>query len=103
MTKTRYHVVPETGGWAIKRDSQSGRFMSFTTKGEAEKVARQRAQSEDADVVIHGQDGRVRETTIRPKGFGSHRGEFVPKEGIDLTRPIAEQVQGSSNGHARSK
>ncbi|MGV8841046.1 MAG: DUF2188 domain-containing protein [Bauldia sp.] len=91
MGKATYHVVPDAAGWAVKREG-GATVRTFHTKEEAVGAAREESRDGKADIVIHGRDGRILETTIRPKGFGSHRGELKFKAGIDPTRPILEQV-----------
>jgi hypothetical protein len=61
MTKKGVHVVPKGDGWAVKREG-SGRASKVTeTQREAIQAGRQTARREGAELVIHGQNGRIRE------------------------------------------
>ena len=89
----RYYVVPSPeGGWAIKEDAGPVTTV-FKTKVEAVRHARQLAREDKADIVVQGRDGRIQSTTIKPLGFGSLRGQYRARKGVDLTKPIYDQVR----------
>ncbi len=55
------HVVPHKDGWAVKREG-SGRAGSLhPTQRDAIDRAREAAQKDGSEVVIHRPDGRIRD------------------------------------------
>ena len=62
MTKRDIHVVPHQDGWATKKEG-AGRAGHVTrTQQESADLARDQAQREKVEVVIHRRDGRIRES-----------------------------------------
>jgi type IV secretory pathway ATPase VirB11/archaellum biosynthesis ATPase len=60
MEKTRYEVVPQDDGWAVKTGGKS--TPPFPSKELAISAATARAkQDSPAEVVVHAQDGTVEE------------------------------------------
>lgn len=57
-TKT-LHVVPRTGGWAIRNEGGSRATSVHSTQKGAVEAARSLAKKEAGAIVIHGRDGRV--------------------------------------------
>lgn len=55
------HVVPHSGKWAVKGDGSKRASRVVSTQREAIDVARRIARNQGTDVVIHGQDGRIRD------------------------------------------
>jgi len=53
------HVVPSGTGWALEVDGT--KYDSFSTQAEAIDKGRQLAKQEGGDVVVHGEDGQIRE------------------------------------------
>jgi uncharacterized protein DUF2188 len=92
-TKAFYHVLPMPGGgWAVKRAGTERANGHFKRKVDATAYARTLARRFGTELVVHGKDGRIQTTTARPLGYGSLRGQFAVRRGIDLTKPIYEQV-----------
>ena len=88
----RYHVVPDSDGrWALKRAGRSTSDETFHRKADAVDAARKVARKSGGELVIHGRDGRIREADTYPKGYGSLKGEYVLRKGIDFTRPLYQQ------------
>ena len=53
------HVVTKGDGWALEVDGrQRG---NFDTQEEAIQQGRQLAEQENGELVVHGQDGQIRE------------------------------------------
>ena len=53
------HVVTKGDGWALEVDGrQRGKF---DTQDEAIQQGRQLAEQENGELVVHGQDGQIRE------------------------------------------
>ena len=63
MSKKRdIHVVPHAEGWATRKEG-AGRAGNVTdTQKEAITKAREQAQREKVEVVIHRQNGRIRDS-----------------------------------------
>jgi len=53
------HVVPSGDGWALEVDGEERE--AFDTQDEAAQKGRQLAEEENGELVIHGQDGQIRE------------------------------------------
>jgi Uncharacterized protein conserved in bacteria (DUF2188) len=53
------HVVPSGDGWALEVDGREG--DPFGTQDEAIQWGRRLAEQENGELVIHGQDGRIRD------------------------------------------
>ena len=91
--KAFYHIRPaSSGGWEVRRAGADRASGHFDRKAAAIAHARDLAKRFGTYLVIYGKDGRVQETTVRPLGYGSLRGKYVFRKGIDLTKPIYEQV-----------
>lgn len=56
------HVVPQTGRWAVKGAGNQRATRLVDTQRQALNIARDIARRQGSDVVIHGQDGRIRDT-----------------------------------------
>lgn len=62
MTKKDVHVVPHKEGWATKKEG-AGRAGAVTdTQKQAIERAREQARREHVEVVIHGRDGKIRDS-----------------------------------------
>jgi hypothetical protein len=53
------HVVPSATGWALEVDGT--KYDSFSTQAEANDKARDLAKQESGELVVHGEDGQIRE------------------------------------------
>lgn len=62
MTKKDIHVVPHTDGWATKKEGAQRAGVVVDTQREAIDRAREQAQRENVEVVIHRKDGTVRDS-----------------------------------------
>lgn len=64
MSKKRdIHVVPHPdGGWAAKREGADRAGSRHGTQGDAIDAARGTARREGLEVVIHGRDGKIRDS-----------------------------------------
>lgn len=56
------HVVPTEAGWAVRGESNTRNTKLFDTKAEAETYAREIARNQQAELVIHGKDGKIQST-----------------------------------------
>lgn len=61
MAKKNQHVVPHSGGWAVKVPGNQRASSVHSTQAQAEATARQAAIRSGSEVFIHGRDGRIRE------------------------------------------
>lgn len=59
MTKKDQHVVPSSGGWAVRRTGAERASKVFDTQVEAVKHARVIARKEQAELYVHKRDGTV--------------------------------------------
>jgi uncharacterized protein YdaT len=55
------HVVKRDERWAVRGAGNSRDTSHHGTQAEAIDAAREIARNQQADVVIHGRDGRIRE------------------------------------------
>lgn len=62
------HVVPRSGGWAVRGAGNSRDSGIFPTQQAAIQRAREIARGQGSELVVHGRDGRIRETS----SYGSH-------------------------------
>lgn len=61
MTKKNQHVVPHKDGWAVRGEGSSKPSKVTSTQKDAIDVARQIAQNQHSEVVIHRRDGTIRD------------------------------------------
>ena len=61
MTKKNQHVVPHEGSWAVRREGSEKVTRITRTQKEAIEIARQIAQNQGSEVVIHRPNGRIRD------------------------------------------
>lgn len=61
MSKSGQHVVPNAGGWSVKRAGATRATSIHATQSEAVKAATQIARNQGTELYVHGKDGRIRE------------------------------------------
>jgi uncharacterized protein YdaT len=61
MTGKNQHVVQREGQWAVRGEGNSRDTSLHNTQAEAARAAREIAQNQKSEVLIHGRDGRIRE------------------------------------------
>jgi len=59
--KRNQHVVPHPDGWAIKGAGAERATRVVETQREAIDIARGIAQNQATEMLIHGENGRIRE------------------------------------------
>lgn len=59
--KKNIHVVPHDGKWAVQTENAERPAKVTITQKEAIERAKEIATNNDAEVIIHGRDGRIRE------------------------------------------
>lgn len=62
MAKRDVHVVPHKDGWATRTEGAGRAGGVYDTQGRAIERAREQAQREHVEVVIHRPDGRIRDS-----------------------------------------
>lgn len=60
--KRDIHVVPHGDEWATRREGAQRIGSTHRTQGDAIDAARDRAQRDRVEVVIHRPDGRIRDS-----------------------------------------
>ncbi|MEH3116167.1 MAG: DUF2188 domain-containing protein [Methylorubrum populi] len=63
MSKNDLHVVPRGGKWKVRKAGATRASAVFDTQHEAIVRASEIARSQQAELYIHGQDGRIRQKT----------------------------------------
>lgn len=61
MIKKNQHVVPHDGGWAVRGDGNGRATSVHDTQREAIGAARETAIRQGSEMLIHGENGRIRE------------------------------------------
>lgn len=55
------HIVPHNNGWAVKIEGNDRATSVHPTQREAEQAGRDRARRDHVEILIHGENGRIRE------------------------------------------
>lgn len=61
MTKKNQHVVPHSDGWAVKGAGNTRATSVHGTQRDAIEAARDIARNQRSEMLIHGENGRIRE------------------------------------------
>lgn len=61
MSGKNQHVVPHESGWAVKGAGNSKATSVHATQAEAIAHAKTIAQNQGSELLIHGQNGQIRE------------------------------------------
>ena len=61
MTKKNQHVVPHASGWAVRGAGNERATSVHDTQREAISAAREVAIRQGSEMLIHGENGRIRE------------------------------------------
>ncbi|MFL0805561.1 MAG: DUF2188 domain-containing protein [Agarilytica sp.] len=61
MAKKNQHVVPHDEGWAVKGAGNTRATSVHQTQAEAIQQAKQIAQNQQSEMLIHGKNGQIRE------------------------------------------
>jgi len=61
MSKKNQHVVPHGNNWAVKGAGNSKATSIHSTQADAIKEARDIAQNQKSELLIHGTNGQIRE------------------------------------------
>ncbi len=74
MSGKNQHVVPHNGSWAVRGAGNSKVTKEFDTQREAIDYARNIARNQESELLIHGQNGQIRERD-------SHGNDDFPPKG----------------------
>lgn len=61
MSKKNQHVVPHDGGWAVRGAGNQRASSVHETQREAIAAARSTAINQRSEMLIHGENGQIRE------------------------------------------
>jgi hypothetical protein len=61
MPKGNQHVVPHSGGWAVRGEGNSRVTSTHDTQREAIDAGREIARNQHGELLIHGRNGQIRE------------------------------------------
>lgn len=61
MSHKNQHVVPHEKGWAVKGAGNERATSIHSTQREAVAAARDIARNQGTEMLIHGENGRIRE------------------------------------------
>ena len=61
VAKKNQHVVKRDDGWAVKGEGNSRDTSRHNTQSDAFDAARDIAKNQGSEVLIHGENGRIRE------------------------------------------
>lgn len=60
MASKNQHVVPHKGGWAVRGEGNSRASSVHDTQRSAIDKARSIARNQGSELLIHGENGRIR-------------------------------------------
>jgi hypothetical protein len=86
MAQERLHVVPHEDGWAVKAENTSGTESTHSTQREAIDAARDMCRKHEADLVIHRQDGTIRNVYAYGESSNNNNGNYYEEENSMSTR-----------------
>ncbi len=61
MSKRNQHVVPHTNGWAVRPENAAKPTSVHPTQREAIEIARDIARNQGSELLIHRENGQIRE------------------------------------------
>lgn len=61
MSQKNQHVVPHQRGWAVKGAGNERATSVHQTQQEAIAAAKEIAQNQRSEMLVHGENGRIRE------------------------------------------
>jgi uncharacterized protein YdaT len=63
MATKNQHVIPHSGGWAVRKEGADRVTRVFKTQKQATDAARAIARNQGAELVVHRKDGTIKERT----------------------------------------
>lgn len=73
MNKKNVHIVPHDTGWAVRIEGNERASSVHRTQRDATEAGRGRARRDGTEILIHGENGQIRERN----SFG--RDPYPPK------------------------
>jgi hypothetical protein len=61
MSGKNQHVIPHAGAWAVRGAGNSRATSVHETQAQAITHAREIAENQESEMLIHGRNGRIRE------------------------------------------
>lgn len=74
MSKRNQHVVPRPSGWAVLPEGAGRASSVHPTQAEAISRGRERARAERSELLVHGENGRIRERSTYGRDPRSTKG-----------------------------
>jgi len=62
MAKSRIHVVPHDGNWAVRQEGASRASSVHRTQADAIEQGRDQARTDRTELVIHDRQGQIRDS-----------------------------------------
>jgi hypothetical protein len=59
MSKRSNHVIPSSGGWAVKKSGSERASKTFSTKEEAVRYGKELSKNERTELFIHKSNGMI--------------------------------------------
>ncbi|WP_136056012.1 DUF2188 domain-containing protein [Microbacterium sp. K24] len=102
-----FHIVANgsRGGWEVVKQDAARSSGHFTTQADAINAARAIARrSGGAEIVIHGNDGKIRDVVSQAEASAAARARLVADEklGIKPDGKLVEMARGSQQSGRRS-
>lgn len=93
LLRTHISVVPEGGGWSIRKSGSNRASGVYPTQSEAVRAARDLLQARSGgEITVYGRDGRI--CGVDTYSLGSKAfGKVSAIEGIALTREMEREFQ----------
>jgi len=60
MSGKNQHIVPHSGGWAVRGAGNTRVTSTFPTQREAIDAGRNIAQNQRSELLVHGRNGQIR-------------------------------------------
>jgi hypothetical protein len=68
MSRDSYHVVSRPDGkWSVRKTGEGRASRGFVTQSDAVAFARSVARNTCSEMIVHGRDGRIRESNTYGK------------------------------------
>lgn len=94
---TQVHVVPSKGGWDVKKPGAGRASAHEKTKAAAEKAAKKIVRNAGGgEVLIHGRDGRIRDSDTVGKGRVGREIKDAPRGGQLTKSEVRDAVLNGS-------
>lgn len=85
--KSEVHIVPRPSGWATVRKGSDRATGTYQTREEAIRAGRKIAKEGGTELIVHGRDGRIRESHSYDRSEGHRTVKPAPTRGhIDIRR-----------------